>query len=162
MAPALPAARRGMHAPCRIARRPVVKDGLRPATPARQAVSRQLCRKDSAAAAAAQSQNAAGYVGSDGRRKATFEEAFRANQPGDDQQLPWRMSWQRNEQSLTFADDTRAHMVKVRRDTRLQAPLRPSHLYRQQHRGSARVSCPTCSPDHLVTLLLELAVFAVV
>lgn len=52
------------------------------------------------------------YVGSDGRRKATMEEAFRIDRVSEDD-LPWTLSWQRNERQLTFTDATTVHIVKV-------------------------------------------------
>lgn len=51
------------------------------------------------------------YVGSDGRRKSTFEEAFRVDSE-DNNQIPWQLSWQRNERNLVFADETNAHIVQ--------------------------------------------------
>lgn len=69
-------------------------------------------RTSSATAAQAQ-QDPGGYIGTDGRRKATFEEAWSLKHPPGDQHLPWRMSWQRNEKDLKFTDQTRAHLVQV-------------------------------------------------
>lgn len=56
--------------------------------------------------------NQDGYIGSDGRRKATMEEAFRTSRVSGDE-LPWKLSWQRNERQLTFTDQTTVHIVKV-------------------------------------------------
>jgi hypothetical protein len=54
------------------------------------------------------------YTGSDGRPKATFEEAFRLGRiDGNMRQMPWQLSWQRNERTLKLTDDTQAHLVKV-------------------------------------------------
>jgi hypothetical protein len=54
------------------------------------------------------------YTGSDGRPKATFEEAFRLGRiDGNMRQMPWQLSWQRNERNLKLTDDTQAHLVKV-------------------------------------------------
>lgn len=61
-----------------------------------------------------QSADAERYTGSDGRPKATFEQAFRVGH-GDygGQKMPWQLSWQRNERSLKFTDAINEHMVKV-------------------------------------------------
>ena len=78
-----------------------------------QAATRLQLRRTSSAAAAKAQQDSGGYIGSDGRRKATFEEAWSSKHPAGDQRLPWRMSWQRNERDLKFTDQTRAHLVQV-------------------------------------------------
>lgn len=54
------------------------------------------------------------YTGSDGRPKATLEQAFRLGRvDGNMRQMPWQLSWQRNERNLTMTDDVQAHLVKV-------------------------------------------------
>ena len=54
------------------------------------------------------------YTGSDGRPKATLEQAFRLGRvDGNMHQMPWQLSWQRNERTLTMTDDVQAHLVKV-------------------------------------------------
>jgi hypothetical protein len=54
------------------------------------------------------------YTGSDGRPKATFEQAFRLGRvDGNMRQMPWQLSWQRNERNMTMTDDVQAHLVKV-------------------------------------------------
>ncbi len=52
------------------------------------------------------------YIGNDGRRKATFEESFRLDR-ATLEKMPWQFSWQRNERTLKFTDETRAHLVKA-------------------------------------------------
>mmetsp|Transcript_6066 Transcript_6066/g.17358 ORF Transcript_6066/g.17358 Transcript_6066/m.17358 type:complete len:270 (+) Transcript_6066:292-1101(+) len=69
-------------------------------------------RRQAAVSAAAAPKDAQGYIGTDGRKKATFEEAWNLSSPAADQHLPWQMSWQRNERHLKFTDETRAHLVK--------------------------------------------------
>lgn len=75
-----------------------------------------MARKAQAAVDApqpAEPQQSAEYTGSDGRPKATFEQAFRVGH-GDygGQKMPWQLSWQRNERTLKFTDAINEHMVK--------------------------------------------------
>ena len=77
------------------------------------------------------------YVSSDGRPKAIMEEAFRLDrQMGN---VPWQLSWQKNERSLTFDDNLKVQLIKgfaakelglsdeVSYSNRLAAALRNCH-----------------------------------
>ena len=49
-------------------------------------------------------------MSSDGRPKSTMEEAFRLDRHMGD--VPWQLSWQKNERSLTFDDSLKVQLIK--------------------------------------------------
>lgn len=60
------------------------------------------------------------YVGSDGRRKSTIEEAFKVGDDGsietsstDGRPPPWSIGWQTAEDSLAWNDDVKARLISV-------------------------------------------------